>query len=200
MRAEEYVTDVGGGNCGNSHRNKGLHAHLLQQQLHGKKHSAYRCVESGGSTAPCPGRNQYDPLVWPHSQNLTDRRAEGGTDLNDRAFTPYGTTAPYRKRRGEGFDDRHYRANGALLIMDRVHDLRNAGSLCFWSEVLDQECNTRCADHWHEDDERSPRAGESMNVCVVHDRQFAQKEQIVEKGYEPAKHHGPKSGYYADQD
>ena len=88
---------------------------------------------------PAPAAMSVVFLPGGQTQELSQGRTKRRTNLNDRPFAADGSAAPDRQRRRQRFDDRHYRANHSLAVVNSLDDFRHAVALRFRSEVLDQK-------------------------------------------------------------
>jgi hypothetical protein len=152
--------------------------------------------------APAPAatreiRDQGDALARRHTDNLTQRGAERGTNLDDRAFASDRGATTDRNGGGQGFHQRHYGADHASLVVDRVHHLRHSVALGLRGKIAHQKGHADGTQHRNQDDQRSPRRRCSEHVGVVVDRYLTGEQQIVNEADQIPKQDGAKASHDA---
>jgi hypothetical protein len=86
--AEKPATHKGRGSRRDGDRKEGLDAHLRHHELDGKHHAANGGIESGSDPRARARSDQSNSLACRHVNDLSQRRTERGSDLDDRAFAP----------------------------------------------------------------------------------------------------------------
>ena len=124
--AEEEPADVRRRHRRDGDRDQGAGADLVEHDLDGEEHAADRRVEGGGDAGPGAGGNQGDALPHRHAQELAQRGAEGGADLDDGPFAADRPAAADRQRGGERLDQRDDGPDHPLVVVDGIHDLGHA--------------------------------------------------------------------------
>ena len=135
-----------------------------------------------------------------HGDELTQRRAKRGADLDDRSFAPDGGAGADRQRRGQRFDQGDDRADHAFLVVDRIHHLRHAVAPRLGGKVDDQEGDDETAYDWHQNDEWAPWARRRKDAGVVSEAEEPVEGDVMEQADQGAKDHGAKAGSHADDD
>jgi hypothetical protein len=129
--------------------------------------AADRCIEGRSDARPGTGGDQCDALTGRHLDELPESRAERRADLNDRPFAADRGATADRQCRGQRFGDRYDRPDAPAIIVDRVHDLRDAVALRLWREFRDDEGDADGPDDRHQDHPRPPRVERREQAAVV---------------------------------
>jgi hypothetical protein len=174
-KTAEESCDAGRG-C---HWEKGVDADFRQHQLSHEQDAADRRVECGGNAGARARRNKSDALAGRQLDDLAERRAECGTDLNDRPFAADSGTGADSDGRGNGFHGGDDRPDDAPFIINGVHDFRDTMSLCLRRKVRDDERHDDGADDRHKDHRRAPWMGGRELARVVVYGYDAQEKQVV---------------------
>ena len=190
-----------GGRGGDSqrHRHQRPRAHFRHHDFQNEQRAADRRVEGRRNASGRATGDQDNSLPDRNAQPLSDHRAKGRTDLNDRSFAARRTAAADGERRRQRFHRRHRRPNPAAAKINCIHDFRDSVSFCLRRKIFDQERHAERAHDRNQNDQRPPRAGRRVQVGVIRDGTFTQKEQIVEQRDQSAKHHRSQAGHAADQ-
>ena len=137
--AKKDLADVGGRSRGDCNRNQGPDADLMEHEFHGEKQSPDRSIESCRYSGSGSRRNKGNPLPRRHWYVLAKSRTKSRSDLNYWSFASDGTPTADGNRGCQRFNGGHYRPYNATVVIDRIHNLRNAVPLCFGREMGNQK-------------------------------------------------------------